>query len=225
MSFVLPVPSHRAIRAALFAVVCVGVAAALHGAAGGCQVTWAQIGLGLPPIWLAAWAGLGGERSGPVLTAGLGAAQIGLHYLFAHLGAATATAAAASTAATHTATTAVAAMSMPGMPGMAMQQPNVQAKALAMSVAHTLAVAVCGWWLRQGERDFFALCRAVAALTAAPLRRLARVLASLGALARTVVTYDDVPRAAPAPPCDGLRRRRTPVLTAVSFRGPPVAFA
>src|SRR5205823_3509868 len=118
----------------------------------------------------------------------------------AHLCAATATAAASAT------------MSMPGMPGMAMQQQDAQAKGLAMSAAHTLAVAICGWWLRQGERDFFALCRAVATLTAAPLRRLAQVLAAFGALARTVVTYDDVPRPVAAPPSDGLRRRRTPVL-------------
>src|SRR5258708_27082566 len=85
MAVVLPVPPHRAIRAALFAVICVGVAATLHGTADGCRVSWTGIALGLPPIWLAACAGLGRERSGPALTAGLGAAQVGLHYLFAHV--------------------------------------------------------------------------------------------------------------------------------------------
>ena len=214
MSLVLPVPQHRVIRAALFAVVCVGVAALLHGVAGGCQVSWTGIGLGLPPVWLAACAGLGSERSGPTLTAGLGTAQVGLHYLFAHL-------CAAAAAGTTAAVTTVTSMSMPGMPSMAVSQQDAQVRTLAMFGAHALAVVICGWWLRQGERDFFALCRAVAALAAAPLRRLAEAVATLCALTPARDTYD-APRAAFAAPSGGLRRRRTPVLTTLTFRGPPV---
>jgi hypothetical protein len=215
MSVVLPVPSHRAIRAALFAVVCVGVATLLHGMAGGCQVSWTGIGLGLPPIWLAACAGLGRERSGPTLTVGLGAAQVALHYLFAHL---CPVAAAGATAAS---TTTTVALSMPGMPNMPMPQPaNQDVRTIGMFAAHALAVVICGWWLRQGERDFFALCRAVAALVAAPLHRLADAIAVLSGLAR--VEGYDVPRIAYALRFDGLRHRRTPLLTSVTFRGPPV---
>ena len=215
MSVVLHVPPHRAIRAALFAVVCVGVAAVLHGAADGCQVSWTGIGLGLAPVWLAACAGLGGERSGPTLTAGLGAAQVGLHYLFAHF------CVAAAAATTATASTVTFTLSMPDMPNMTLpQSADAHARALGMFAAHALAVAVCGWWLRQGERDFFALCRAVAALAAAPLRRLTDAIAVLSGLAR-VGTYD-VPRAVRALPFTGFRQRRTPLLTSVTFRGPPV---
>ena len=215
MSAVLPVPPHRAIRAALFAVVCVGVAALLHGMAGGCQVSWTGIGLGLPPIWLVAYAGLGHERSGPTLTVGLGVAQVGLHYLFTHL------CTVAVAAATTTSTTTIVTLSMPGMPNMPMpQQANQDVRTVGMFAAHALAVVICGWWLRQGERDFFALCRAVAALVAAPLHRLADAIAALSGLAR--VEGYDVPRIVYALSFDGLRHRRTPLLTSVTFRGPPV---
>ena len=222
MSVVLHVPPHRAIRAALFAVVCVGVAAVLHGAADGCQVSWTGIGLGLAPVWLAACAGLGRERSGPALGAGLGAAQVGLHYLFAHFCVTVATTA-ASTAAATTVTISMPAMS--DMPGMTLPQAtSPDMRTIGMFAAHGLAVAVCGWWLRQGERDFFALCRAVAALAAAPLHRLTDAVAALSALTYVESrSRHDVPRTASALPFDGIRRRRTPVFTTLTFRGPPVA--
>jgi hypothetical protein len=222
MSVVPSALSLRAIRAALFAVICVGVAAVLHGMADGCQVSWTGIGLGLLPTWLAACAGLGRERSGPALTASLGAAQVGLHYLFTHFCVVTATAAATATS-TVTATVTLSMPDMPGMPNMAMPQPsNPDVRTVAMFAAHALAVVVCGWWLRQGERDFFALCRAVAALIAAPLHRLAEAVAALSSLAHVDGSNSDVPHAVYALPFDGLRHRRTPLLTTVTFRGPPV---
>jgi hypothetical protein len=214
MSVVPSALSLRAVRAALFAVVCVGVAAVLHGMADGCEVSWVGIGLGLPPIWLAACAGLGRERSGPELTVGLGVTQVGLHYLLAHFCVVTSAA-----AATATSTVTVTA-SMPDMPGMAMpQSPNPDVRTVAMFAAHVLAVVICGWWLRQGERDLFALCRAVAALAATPLRRLTDAVAALSGLAP--VESRDVPHAVRALPFDLLRQRRTPLLTCVTFRGPP----
>lgn len=205
---------HRAIRAALFAVVCVGVGAVLHGMAGACRPSWSAIALSTLVIWLAAWSALGRERSGVELTAGLGAAQVGLHYCFAYV----CTAAAPHTTA---ASTPTAALSMPDMPNMDMSPGAGHPSGVAMFAAHALAVVICGWWLRQGERDFFALCRVVAALFAEPLRRLADALAALCALAR-VGTDDVVPRRSYSLPNDGLRHRRTPLLTSVTFRGPPV---
>jgi hypothetical protein len=208
---------HRAIRAALFAVVCVGVAAVLHGMADGCQPSWPELGLGVPAVWLAAWPALGRERSGWELTAGLGAMQVGLHYLFTYVG--------STAVAPRTPTVPMSAMpdmpiSMPSMPGMT--APTLtHPSGIAMFAAHVLAVVICGWWLRQGERDFFALCRVAAALAAAPLHRLTDAIAALRALAR-VATRDDVPRSPCALPNDGLRHRRTPLLTSVTFRGPPV---
>src|SRR5438445_8944927 len=79
---VVPSPLMRAARAALFAVVCVGVGATLHTAADGCHVSSLGIALGLLGASALGYAGLGRERNGPTLTAGLGAAQLGLHYLF-----------------------------------------------------------------------------------------------------------------------------------------------
>jgi hypothetical protein len=211
----VPYPQpHRAIRAALFAAVCVGMATVLHSLADGCEPTWPEVGLGLPAVWLAAWPALGRERSGLELTAGLGAAQIGLHYLFAYVY--------ATSCASHAVAAPVPAMAdMPNMADMSMSPVNTRPSGMAMFVAHALAVVICGWWLRQGERDFFALCRVVAALTAAPLYQLAGAIAALCALTR-VGNHDDVPRPVHGPPNDGLRHRRTPLLTSVTFRGPPV---
>lgn len=206
-----PHPSNRAVRAvraALFAAVCVGVGATLHGAAGGCPATWTGVGLGLPLVWLAAWVGLAGERSWTALTVGLGAAQFGLHLLFAAFesGAATAHATAAA---------------MPDMPGMAMpSHPSAYSTALTMITAHALAVVVCGWWLGQGERDFFAVCRAAGALGAAPVRRLAEAVAALAAVACSGVYV--VPRYYRLAQRRSVKRRATPVLTTLTFRGPPV---
>jgi len=215
-------PPHRAIRAALFAVVCVSVAAVLHSVAGGARPSWPELAVGIPAVWLVAWPTLGRERSGLELTAGLGAAQIGLHYLFTYLCAATATqhhAVAASTALTPS----PFAMSMPDMPNMDMSGAASHPSGAAMFAAHVLAVLVCGWWLRQGERDFFALCRVVAVLFAAPLRRLADAIAALCVLARVSSSNDeDVPHRLYSLPDDGLRHCSTPLLTAVTFRGPPV---
>lgn len=216
MSPVHPSP-HRAIRAALFAVICVGVAAVLHGMADGSRPSWLDVAVGIPVVWLAAWPTLGRERSGLELTTGLGAAQVGLHYLFTYLCAAT-----NAPHTTATPTPPVMAFSMPGMPGMDMSPASSHPSGTAMFAAHALAVLICGWWLRQGERDFFALCRVVAALFAAPLRRLADAIAALCALACVGTQDDDVPRRAYALPNDGLRQRRTPLLTSVTFRGPPV---
>ncbi len=213
--------SHRAIRAALFAVVCVGVAAVLHGMADGSAPSWRGVLLGLPAVWLLAWPALGGERSGPELTAGLGVAQVGLHYLFAYV--------CTVSAASHTTATPApgAPISMPDMPSMhdmAMPPTYGHPSATAMFAAHALAVVVCGWWLRQGERDFFALCRVVVALASAPVYWLTDAVTALRATARIGTSNNDdgAPHLACAPPNDGLRHRRTPLLTSVTFRGPPV---
>lgn len=216
-----PHPSHRAVRAvraALFAVICVGVGATLHGVAGGCPASWPGIGLGLPAVWLAAWFGLARERSWPALAVGLGIGQVGLHGLFAGLEPGAAMAHATASALPNPAT--FAATAMPDMPGMVGPHPNPYSAALTMITAHALAVVVCGWWLGQGERDFFALCRAVGALVAAPVHGLTEAITALAAAART--GRYDVPRFYRSAPDDGVRQRRTPLFTALTFRGPPV---
>lgn len=217
-------PPHRAIRAALFAVVCVGVAAVLHGIADGTRPSWLELAAGIPAVWLVAWPTLGRERSGLELTAALGAAQIGLHYLFTYLCAATGTQHHPVGASTALTPPPPFTLSMPDMPNMDMSGAPSHPSGPAMFAAHVLAVLVCGWWLRQGERDFFALCRVVAALFAAPLHRLADAIAALCALTRVSSSGDDngVPHGFYGVPVHRLRQRRTPLLTTVTFRGPPV---
>ena len=214
----VPGPLMRAARAALFAVVCVGVGATLHTAAYGCHVSALGIALGLLGACALGYAGLGRERNGPTLTAGLGAAQLGLHYLLTATGAMTASATTAGAM-----TPGAAAMrSMPNMPdamAMPMPVPGAHLSTTAMLLAHALAVAASGWWLRCGEREFFALCRAAAVLAAEPLRRL---LVAAALLATAIGTPAAAPRKlsvrrAPAP-----RRPGLPLLTTLTFRGPPV---
>lgn len=212
-----PYRAVRAVRAALFAVVCVGVGATLHAAAGGCGATWSAVGLAVPAVWVAAWFGLARERSWPALTLGLGLAQVGLHLLFTWLGPGAATAHATAAAIPNHAALTTA---MPDMAGMTMMpQPSPYSAALTMITTHALAVVICGWWLGQGERDFFALWRAAGALAATPLRRLAEAVATLAAMAcRSAYA---VPHALRAVRDDGPRQRPAPLLTALTFRGPP----
>jgi hypothetical protein len=214
----VPHSPHRAVRAALFAVVCVGVGATLHHAAGGCVTDWAAIGLALCVVWVSAWAGLAGERSWPALTAWLATAQLALHVLFtyADAGMSRVHTAAAAAAAIHSATPMPG---MPGMAGMAQPQPAPYAAALTMITGHALAAVVCGWWLGQGERDFFALCRVVGALSAPPLQSVRRATAVLIAI-RLFGVYE-VPRRCGTTRHDGVKQQPEPLLTAVTFRGPP----
>jgi hypothetical protein len=203
----------RAVRAAFFAVVCVGVSAAVHSAAGGCPAEARSVAAGLLAVAVVAYAGLGRERRGPTLTLGLGAAQVGLHYLFDAM----------STTRPGISPSAMATMPpMPGMPDMMiMPMPGAtHPSATAMLLAHATAVLVCGWWLRRGERDFFALSRAAAILAAEPLRRLLAVAALLAsALPRPTASS----RKPPARRTPSLRPLASPLLSSLTFRGPPVA--
>jgi hypothetical protein len=204
---VVPGPLMRAARAALFAAVCVGVGAALHAAADGCHVTLLGAVLGLLGAAALGYAGLGRERNGPALTAGLGAAQLGLHYLFT---------------ATCGVTPGAAPMrAMPNMPdAMAMPTPGAHLTTTAMLLAHAAAVVASGWWLRWGEREFFALCRAAAVVAGEPLRRL---LVAAAVLATGPGATAAAPRSFPVRRRQAPRRPGPHLLTTLTFRGPPVA--
>ena len=151
----------RALRAALFALVCVGTGTGLHMVANGADPGWVGPALALPIVWLAAYGLACKERSALVVTLAIAAAQLGLHL---ELGLFCPT-----------------SMSMPGMPGMS-GTPGYTGVAvvsgttggsggphgtLAMILAHAVAILVSGWWLGRGEKSFFELCR-VLALIAAP---------------------------------------------------------
>lgn len=133
----------RALRAALFALVCVGTGTELHRLADGCDPSWVGPGLALPVAWLAAYGLARKERSLFTITLALGVAQLGLHVEIGWFCPKT--------------------MNMPGIPGSSMGSSQSMT---AMILAHAVAVLVSGWWLRRGEKSFFALCRTVALLAA-----------------------------------------------------------
>jgi len=133
--------SARALRAALFALVCVGTGTELHRLADGSDPSWVGPVLALPIVWLLAYGPAGRERSALTVTLALGLAQLGLHVELGWF----------------------CPRTMPGMPGY---PSGSDRGTLAMVLAHVLAVLVTGWWLARGEKAFFDLCRAVALLVA-----------------------------------------------------------
>ena len=134
----------RALRAALFALVCVGTGTGLHCLANGSDPGWVGPGLALPIVWLGAYGLARSERSILIVTAAIALAQLGLHIELGWFCPKT--------------------MPMPGMPGYSGTPVH---GTLAMVLAHAVAILVSGWWLGHGEKSFFNLCRVVA-LIAAP---------------------------------------------------------
>ncbi|MGY5046370.1 hypothetical protein ACWDE0_12045 [Streptomyces sp. 900105755] len=210
-------PAVRSLRAAVFAAVCVLLAAAGHGLAMG----------DLPPLWADAAAFVavftlgrplaGRERGLPEIGVGMLLTQAGLHFGF--------DAARAVTPAAPTTATAMSPMSMHGhaMAGMAgmtgtaggravVQHPHVPVLTAHATLAHVVAALVASWWLWRGEAALWSL-----------LRRTAALVPGLTAW------WHDAPLPAPAggPRLAAARPiRPRPLLAlrhAVSRRGPPIS--
>lgn len=157
--------SARTARAALFALVCVGVGTALHRVADGCDPGWVGPALAAPVVWLAAYGLARRERRPAVVTLALGVGQFALHIELEWFCPPTRSA-------------------MPGMPpGFGGAQPAHSMA--AMLVAHVLAVLICGIWLGLGERSFFELCHALPGIARRTADRAAVTLA-VGRAFRTV---------------------------------------
>jgi hypothetical protein len=133
--------SARALRAALFALVCVGTGTELHRLANGSDPSWVGPALALPIVWLAAYGLARAQRSSLAITLALGLAQLGLHVELGWF----------------------CPKTMPGMPGYPMGSNH---GTTAMVTAHVVAVLVSGWWIGRGEQSLFALGRSVALLIA-----------------------------------------------------------
>ncbi|MER6030897.1 hypothetical protein [Streptomyces sp. NPDC001851] len=192
-------PAVRALRAAVFAAVCVLLAAAGHGLAmGALPPLWADAA-GFLAVFALGWIPGGRERSLPGIGAAMLLTQAGLHLGFdaaARPGPGTARMAALPG---HT----MAAMH-PHAPVTA--HPHLTSHATA---AHLLAALAASWWLRRGEAALWSL-----------LRRAATLVPALSAWWRDTplpAPDGDAPRvpAAPARPRPALLRH------AVSRRGPP----
>ncbi|AOR30840.1 hypothetical protein BFF78_07040 [Streptomyces fodineus] len=188
-------PAVRALRAAVFAAVCVLLAAAGHGLAMG----------DMPPLWADAagflavlalgWALGKQERSLPGIGAAMLLTQAALHLGFdaAHPDG-----------------------GRPAMPGHAMAAMHAQASAhppttLHATAAHLLAALAASWWLRRGEAALWSLLRRAATLVPgltawwrdtplpAPAGPAPRVPAAPGPLRLTLLRHAVSRRGPPAP--------------------------
>ncbi|OIK26896.1 hypothetical protein [Streptomyces malaysiense] len=191
-------PTVRGLRAAVFAAVCVLLAAVGHGLAMGRMPSLGCDGAGFLAVFALGWALGARERSGAGIGAVMLLTQAGLHLGFA--------------AAQGGFRTACTGSCMPGMPGMA--GPTAHAAAAHntahATAAHLLAALAASWWLRRGEAALWSLLRRTAALVPALLTwwRPAPLPATTGLVPRD--------RSAHAPP------RRAPLRHPVTRRGPPV---
>ncbi|MEU0450149.1 hypothetical protein [Streptomyces tendae] len=234
----------RAVRAGVFAAVCVLLAALGHATMSGAPVPWWTLAAGAGATGAVGWLLAGRERGLPLIVTVVLAAQLVLHETFSkaqtfaapsgpHPSASTGTGS-MGVHSTHmgsmsTHSVPMGAMDMGsmggmdmgggahashGMPGLGHVHSMSGASSVGMFAAHVLAAILCGLWLAHGERAVFQVLRAAASWLAAPLRLLL---------------------ALPTPVCPpSVRRRRTAVVDAtvrlllcssVTFRGPPVGAA
>ncbi|MFE3168836.1 hypothetical protein [Streptomyces sp. NPDC059224] len=203
-------PAVRSLRAAVFAAVCVLLAAAGHALAMGRMPSlWADAA-GFVAVFGLGRALAARERGLPEIGAGMLLTQAGLHTGFDAARAAT-PAPQRTTGMTHMgmAHTGVVHMSHMSMAGAA---PHPHALTAHATLAHVLAALVASWWLRCGEAAVWSL-----------LRRAAALVPGLAAWWR------DAPLPGPAAgphlvPAGPIRPRRLLALRhTVSRRGPPVA--
>ncbi|MEW1780505.1 hypothetical protein [Streptomyces sp. NPDC086777] len=210
----------RTIRSAVFAAVCVLLAALGHVLMSGSRLPAWALAAALALTGALGWTLSGRERGLPLVVSAAVGAQTALHSGFS----------AAQAWTTHTApmdmagNTAgnTAAMDMGSMHmGPAHTDPveylgfgTGGTASTGMFAAHLLAALLCGLWLGHGERAAFRIVRAVAGRLVAPLRLL---------LARPVTPERPRPR---------LRRRRSQraprlllLVHAITSRGPPVRTA
>ncbi|MFF1308056.1 hypothetical protein [Streptomyces sp. NPDC058307] len=230
----------RTVRAAVFAAVCVLLAALGHIMMSGCSVPWWALLAGVVGTGAAGWAFAGRERGLALIVSLVVGAQTVLHRGFSL--------AQSAVGLTHSDASRDGMGAMPmgsmrhdmnsmGMPGMDVHSMHMNMRStgmshsahmaagpravlghwlvngmpsLGMSGAHLVAAVLCGLWLGCGERGAYRVLRAVAGWLAAPLR----LVLALPALPRR--------------PRRLVRRRRSRwapyrlhLVRAVTIRGPP----
>jgi hypothetical protein len=213
----------RTVRAAVFAAVCVLLAALGHVMMSGSHVPAWVLSAGLAVTGAAGWCLTGRERGLPLIVAVVVGTQTLLHSAFSV--AQSATVWSASMGSTHMGgtdgtgsmdmapTARVGTSHMDHMGDMA-HSTGGGTTSSGMLAAHLLAALLCGLWLAHGERAAFRILRAVGGWLAAPLRLLL---------------------ALPAPPhAPRLRVRRSRshraprlrlLVHAITHRGPPLGTA
>ncbi|KUL32231.1 hypothetical protein [Streptomyces regalis] len=190
----------RTIRAAVFAAVCVLLAALGHVLMSGAAVSWWALTAGLAVTGGAGWCLAGRERGLPLVVSLVVVTQGVLHSVFERAQS-TATSAAGPDITPPGSGGQGHAMESMGHDMSAMPMDSMDMGHMAMDhaahmghmgsmghdmggmssfgmlAAHTLAALLCGLWLAHGERAAFRVLRAVAGWLAAPLRLLFAVVA------------------------------------------------
>ncbi|WP_372348374.1 hypothetical protein [Streptomyces sp. KL116D] len=186
----------RTVRAAVFAAVCVLLAALGHAVMSGHAVPWWAVVLGAFFIGAVVWGPAGSERRTSTVVTLTVTAQAGLHAAFSV--AQTWADAAESRAFTGTVTDMDSMGSMPSTGSMDAMGPmdamgSMPSMGSASSMAsmghdmggmpsagmvagHLLAALLCGVWLAHGEQAAFRVLRALAGWFVAPLRLVALLL-------------------------------------------------
>ncbi|MEV0219556.1 hypothetical protein [Streptomyces sp. NPDC050704] len=223
----------RTLRAAVFAAVCVLLAALGHVMMSGSGVPWWSLAAGAAATGAVGWCLAGRERGLTLIVSVVVAVQTALHSGFAlaqsHAYPAASTASTASApggmASTDTGSVGHDMGSMPmnaaHTDSMHMDSVHMDhlghamggTSSFGMLCAHLLAALLCGLWLAQGERAAFRILRAVAGRLAAPLRLL---LALPTPPHRPRVRVRRRSERAP---------RRLLLVHAITSRGPPVGTA
>ncbi|MEV0171006.1 hypothetical protein AB0I00_07740 [Streptomyces sp. NPDC050803] len=196
----------RTIRAAVFAAVCVLLAALGHVMMSGSHVPGRTLVAGAAATGAVGWRLAGRERGLPLIVAVVVAAQTGLHTGFSLAQPEERPVADMGSAHMHP-------MHSMSTDAMDMGHASDGSSSFGMFAAHLLAALLTGLWLAHGEKAAFRILRAVAGRLAAPLR---------------------LPLALPAVPQRPrvrVRRRRSErvprllLVHAITSRGPPVGTA
>nr|WP_071339439.1 hypothetical protein [Streptomyces albidoflavus] len=210
----------RTVRSALFAIVCVLLAALAHVMMSGSAVPWWALAAGAAAGAATAWCLAGRERGLLLVSAVVAATQLGLHEWFTYaqqlLQPAAATGhsvraeggAAAHEHLHHGGHLGITA------PATGAGSITESLSSAGMMTAHILAALLSGLWLAHGERAAFRILRALAS--------------RLTALARLLRSCPEAPVRERVPACrDGVPHGpRLRLLThAITSRGPPAATA
>ncbi|WP_406464384.1 hypothetical protein OH768_51405 [Streptomyces sp. NBC_01622] len=154
----------RAIRAAVFAAVCVVLASLGHVMMSGHHVPAWAMSAGLVVTGAAGWCLTGRERGLPLIVTVVVVSQTMLHSAFSLAQSASGVSASANTDMT------MGSM-RPGSMDMAASSAG-GTPSTGMLVAHLFAALLCGLWLAHGEKAAFRILRIVVSRLAAPLRLL-----------------------------------------------------
>ncbi|MDX3450884.1 hypothetical protein PV396_02815 [Streptomyces sp. ME02-8801-2C] len=216
----------RTLRAAVFAAVCVLLAALGHVLMSGSTVAWWTLAAGALATGGAGWCLTGRERGLPLVVGVVVVAQGALHSAFSFtqgvgLGAGMGMGPDAAGMPMDAMDMAHAGNGMGMGMGAGADHPahlghglDVLSSSYGMLAAHTLAALLCGLWLAYGERAAFRILRAAAGRLAAPLRT-----------ALALPALPDRPRPRPRRGRSDRAPRLLPLVHTITSRGPPTATA